>query len=144
MRTCAHTYIHTYRQQAYRAYKKRARDSRCAYTQHAYIHTYTHTYSKLTGHKSSVRVILDVPTLNGMLTGSLDTTMVLWDKFTGKKRKTVCVCAASNVCMCAYMYVCISGHDYGLVDKFTGKKRKTVCVCAASNVCMCVYMYVYI
>lgn len=42
---------------------------------------------KLIGHKSSVRVIMDVPSLNGMLTASLDATMILWDKVNGKKRK---------------------------------------------------------
>jgi len=42
---------------------------------------------RLVGHKSSVRVIMDIPALNGLMTGSLDATMILWDKANGKKRK---------------------------------------------------------
>jgi WD40 repeat protein len=42
---------------------------------------------KLQGHKSAVRAILFVPSLNAIITGSLDGTMILWESVGGKKRK---------------------------------------------------------
>eukprot|EP00281_Chroomonas_sp_CCMP1168_P016732 CAMPEP_0206215802 /NCGR_PEP_ID=MMETSP0047_2-20121206/2388_1 /ASSEMBLY_ACC=CAM_ASM_000192 /TAXON_ID=195065 /ORGANISM="Chroomonas mesostigmatica_cf, Strain CCMP1168" /LENGTH=801 /DNA_ID=CAMNT_0053638119 /DNA_START=93 /DNA_END=2495 /DNA_ORIENTATION=+ len=53
-----------------------------------FLHDAKASAPKLLGHKSTVRVITDIPSLNGMLTASLDGTMILWDKMTGKKRKT--------------------------------------------------------
>ena len=41
------------------------------------------------GYKSSVKVIHNVPTLNGVLTGTLDGTMMLWDKMGSKKPRKI-------------------------------------------------------
>ena len=41
------------------------------------------------GHKSSVKVMHNVPTLNGVLTGTLDGTMMLWDKMGSKKPRKI-------------------------------------------------------
>jgi WD40 repeat protein len=41
------------------------------------------------GNKSSVRAILSVPTLNGVLSGTLDGSMMLWDRMGSKKPRKV-------------------------------------------------------
>mmetsp|Transcript_3586 Transcript_3586/g.12606 ORF Transcript_3586/g.12606 Transcript_3586/m.12606 type:complete len:910 (-) Transcript_3586:797-3526(-) len=44
---------------------------------------------KMQAQKSAIKVIVDVPSLDGILTGYLDGTMILWEKGGGKKPKKV-------------------------------------------------------
>lgn len=93
------------------------------------------------GNKSSVRAMLNVPTLNGVLSGTLDGSMMLWDKMGSKKPRKVYKGHRNGIIAIAYsatlkMIVSAGIRDELLVwNPFVEKVPSALLLCS----CACVH-----